>query len=278
MRILNPQSLPESLVRAVTPPEREIDFSRMSVTDLIGPPQIRQLKLTNWSRMEERVEDRVWLMLGSAFHDLMHKHAPGHSEVKIEIPMEPYTLVGVPDVYEDGILYEFKTTSTWSFIYGIKDEWINQLQVYLWLLAQKDVHLNGMKIIAILRDWMESKSFEPDYPDYALKVVDIPMWPLEKTEQYIRERIQSHIDCLPCTDEDKWAKPTTFAVKLPDRKTALRVLDSKEEAEKWLEKNPQKGKPFIETRPGEYSRCRKYCSVSAFCDQNIYRESNGEIC
>ena len=51
------------------------------------------------------------------------------------------------------------------------------------------------------------------------------------------------------------------------RKTALRVLNSQEEAEEWMAAN---GGDHIEVRPGEDKKCKDYCSVCEFC--NYYRE------
>ena len=276
MRILNPNHLPESLVRAVTPQDREIDFSRMSVTDLIGPPRIRILKLQNWHRMEERVEDRVWLMLGSAFHELMDRLALQYNEEKIAIQIDEFTLVGVPDIYEEGILYDYKVTSLWSYIHGVKDDWVSQLQIYRWMLAPK-VEINKIRVIAILRDWIKSKSFEADYPDMALKIIDIPLWSTEKVEKYIKDRLQAHRDNLPCTEEERWMSKTRYAVKVGENKKAARVLDTREEAEAWASDKyvGKKKKAWtIEERPGEYSRCKLFCNVAAYCPDNIYREDS----
>jgi hypothetical protein len=56
------------------------------------------------------------------------------------------------------------------------------------------------------------------------------------------------------------------------RKTALRVLDSREEAEQWMKEN--KG-DYIEVGPGEDKKCQDgYCRVAAFCSyaQELLKE------
>jgi hypothetical protein len=70
----------------------------------------------------------------------------------------------------------------------------------------------------------------------------------------------------PCTPEERWEKPASFAIKRPNRKNAVRVLDTQEKAEEYL---LNKGKPgdTIEIRPGESPRCLYYCDVKEWCHQ-----------
>jgi hypothetical protein len=49
------------------------------------------------------------------------------------------------------------------------------------------------------------------------------------------------------------------------RKSALRVLDTEQEAKNWVD-NTGKGE-YIEHRKGKYTRCEGYCSVAEFCPQ-----------
>ena len=72
-----------------------------------------------------------------------------------------------------------------------------------------------------------------------------------KTEEFVIERINAHKDNLPCSPSDRWARPTTFAVKSPGVKTAKKVCATREDAEKWIAENPKGKSLFIEQRPGE---------------------------
>ena len=51
------------------------------------------------------------------------------------------------------------------------------------------------------------------------------------------------------------------------RKSALRVLESEEDARNWLHENSHKGGDEIVHRPGENTRCDTYCDVKGFCQQ-----------
>lgn len=278
MKITNPNNLPECLVRSVTPdPDKVIDPHRMSITDLINPPLIRYLKQQHAGEMEERVDDMVWLMLGTAFHSWVEKFSPDNAEVKIEYEFAGFTIVGIVDLIEGRTVCDYKVTSTYSFLLGEKPEWEAQLNCYAWLLAQRDQKIDGLKIIAILRDWQASKAkYDQNYPQSAIMQHTVKLWTPEKQEQYVQDRVEAHkrrLGCAPrpCTDAEKWYKGDTWAVKVPGVKTAKRVLETKEEAEKWAEEH-LKVKYEIEYRMGEYNRCKSYCPVRNFCPNNIYAD------
>ena len=61
---------------------------------------------------------------------------------------------------------------------------------------------------------------------------------------------------------------TKYAMK-KGRKTAMRVLGSKEDAEQWMATN---GGDHIDIRKGEDKKCVDYCSVCKFCD--YWQEKN----
>lgn len=279
MKINNPRNLPEALVRAVSWATYKPNPMRMSVTDLIGSPLARSLKHKFYDQIEADVEDMTWAMLGTAFHMLMDKHAPdsAHSEKKIEFVIGGYTLVGIPDVHQDGTLDDYKTTSVFSFKLGEKKDWERQLNVYTYMLAKgSDIEIKKLRIIAILRDWMKSKAkTDREYPKHPLIAVDIPMWPLEYTEMYIRDRLEIHKTLAECTPEERWQRPTVYAVKKKGVKTSKRNLSTMEEAEAWMIKNtPEKDSKLysIEVRPGEDTKCLDYCSVAKWCPCNIYNK------
>jgi hypothetical protein len=276
MKILNPNFLPDVLVRAAVGDYiRNPDANRrMSVTDLINPPLIRSLKLKHWDEIEQNIDDMAWSLFGKAFHDLMNKYAPpgASSEYKIEHYFDPYVIIGQPDVHKGGILDDYKVTSVWSFAFGDKPEWEAQLNVYAWLLAMKSVQISELRIIAILRDWVKTKSMQHDYPNSPFHVVNIPLWDINKQAHYVGERVAMHQNPKECTPEDKWQREDSYAVKSVGVKKARRVLATEEEAILWATDN-MKGKYEIEKRDGEKIRCKFYCPARTFCPYNKETES-----
>jgi hypothetical protein len=116
-------------------------------------------------------------------------------------------------------------------------------------------------------------------------MVNLPIWTQERTEEYILSRIASHDDGkvaidmeedLPeCTDEDRWIRSTTYAVKKAGRKTAIKLYD--DEAEAAARAVIEKG--FVEVRVGEAIRCTgNFCGVSQWCSQyqNSIKEQDDE--
>ena len=130
----------------------------------------------------------------------------------------------------------------------------------------------------ILRDWQSSKAkYDANYPDSQVKTVVVDLWPMEKTEAYIVERLKGYEihketpdNELPeCTLADRWAKPSKYALMKKGRKSAIKLFDDNEAAELALldKVNTQSGEFYIEERKGEqWKRC-EYCSVSDFCNQ-----------
>jgi hypothetical protein len=274
VRILNPNNLPQALVNAASPEEgHTYDKDRYSITDLIGSPWQRHLKMKHSGEVEVDVEDMTWLLMGKAFHLLMEKHSPKDAvaEHKIVINYKDVTLVGIPDLYHNGTLYDFKVTSVYSFLLGEKIEWEQQLNCYVWMLKSIGIDINKVQIIAVLKDYMVRKAAEEGYPNKPLIAVDIPLWSLEDTETYINKRIEAHKLLEPCSPEERWNKPTTYAVKMKNVKTAKRVLQTHDEAAQWMANNVKDIKnAYIEERQGEDSKCLRYCNYSKWCQYNRY--------
>jgi hypothetical protein len=196
------------------------------------------------------------------------------------------------EIKDDQItIVDYKVTSVWSVIYG-KTEWENQLNCYAYLVNDKNAfnksNVTNLKICAILRDWSRREAErKPDYPQAPIVFVDIPLWDHEKASKYIIDRMALHQeaqiladvhgDLGLCSNEEMWKKDDTWAVKKKGQKRALRVLDSEEEAIKYIDWHNETDKAYtkktdleIEFRGGEYTRCGNYCSVADFCNQ--YKE------
>ena len=100
------------------------------------------------------------------------------------------------------------------------------------------------------------------------------MWTQPEQEKFLLERIELMKTCEsldddhlpPCTDEEMWAKPTTWAVEPEAGGRAKRVADSPKEAQDWLDKRKLKKHTVVE-RPGMRMRCEKYCPVQSVCGQ-----------
>ena len=171
------------------------------------------------------------------------------------------------------IIYDYKFTSAWAVMQD-KVEWEQQLNVYAYLVQKvKGLEVSSLSICAFIRDFSRHDARE-NYPDAPIHMVSIPMWTVDQTEAYIRERLNEHRNAkaemdlggnLPdCSPIERWMSETTYAVKREGRKTAIRVFKTIEEATELAEKE----KGYVETRLGEPKRCTgNYCGVAEWCDQ-----------
>jgi hypothetical protein len=253
------------------------------VTSLLKGIRETILEKRHADEIEQDVSDMIWLLFGTAVHGILEKQQEQGHEIKesrLSINMGEYTLSGQFDLYnaKEKKITDYKTCSVWKVIYGDYSDWRRQLLIYAYMMRQIGFEVNSGEIVAIMKDHSKRDAkFKADYPKLPVQVikfeftledfVEIESWLIDKFDE-IRRCEQLPDDELPlCTPEERYNSGDKYAVMKKGRKTALRVLDSMEEAEKWMEDN---GGDEIEVRPGEDKKCIDYCSVCEFC--NYYRE------
>ena len=285
MKITNKFGVPETLVALASRDYYSKGSSDYSVTEIISPPRIQRLRRKHFEEIEQDVSDMIWMLLGTALHVVAERsEVSGHTnEERLSAGINGVILSGAIDLQkdeDDGItITDYKFTSAWALM-NDKPEWEQQQNIYKYLVERvKKKPVKGLKICALIRDWSRRDAQnKPDYPQAPIQIVDIPMWTFDRTEAFIKERIEMHRDSkvnadwgeeLPlCTDEERWVRPTTYAVKKEGRKTAIRVFEEQGEAEALLKEMPEKDKGFIEIRKGEAVRCTgNFCGVSQWCSQ-----------
>lgn len=271
MQITNKLGLPDALVAAVRNDPYTRGDADISCTTLIGPPQIRRLIEAHGNALEEDAAERIWALFGQAVHVILERaQSTAIREERLYAAFGDRTVSGQFDhlaLDPHGILSDYKTSSVWSVIYG-KIEWEYQLNVLAELAERNGYRVDKLQIVALLRDWQRSKTgVNGNYPEYSVQVVPIPLWSRERRVAYIEERLALHFaEATPaCTPEDRWYQGDKFAVMKSGRKTALRVLDTEEEAINWMA-DTQQGER-IEKRIGAYRRCQDYCPVRGVCPQ-----------
>jgi hypothetical protein len=282
MQFTNKLNLPGPMVRALSNDGYRAGDDNgqryISVTQLINPPRQAILKRRHEEALTEDVSDRIWSLLGQSVHAILEAAETESSIVEERLYMEidGVRIGGMTDLYEDGVLTDFKITSVWSVIFGGHDEWAAQTNLNAMLYRNAGFEVKKVQIIAILRDWQESKALtDRNYPQQAVKVIEQPLWTQEECVSFAKKRVELFNSVwdepdhkLPlCTPEERWRRGDSFAVKKVGNKKATRVADSLEEAEKikfTLEKEGN-GKFEIEARPGQDLRCLRYCVAAPFC-------------
>lgn len=264
-------------MRAVSRHLREEAPDRISVTELIQPPQIRALSRKHDSSLSEDASDRIWSLLGTLLHGALEQNAQGLknliSEGELSTRVLEWNVVGHYDLSEmllDGeLLTDYKLTSVWAVKEGVKPEWVAQLNLYAELLRRSARPVSALQLVAIGRDWSLQKArFDSQYPQQQVKVFPVPLWTPEEATEYLESRVRLHqyaawYDKWPeCSEEERWARPTQWALMKKGQKRAVKLYDSYAAAER-----NRGAAHFIQERPGESVRCASYCHVSSFCPQ-----------
>jgi hypothetical protein len=289
MKLTNVNNLPETIINVIRRPQYSKGKSNMSVTELLNSPRIVQLKRKHWDELTEDASDMVWSIFGTAIHGVL-EHGKGDNHIveqRIHVELDGINISGAIDLQElteDGIiLSDYKTTSAWA-VMNEKQDWHNQLNSYAYLVEKaKKIPVVKLQIVAIVRDWNRRDAATRDgYPKAPIVVIDIPVWPFEEREAYIRRRISLHGDAMfemetdgempDCTAEEMWEKPTTYALKKDGNVRAKSVHETREAAETALAaatEKAKKGEKFlIEVREGGRTRCESFCQVAPYCQQH----------
>lgn len=274
MKITNRSDLPDALVAAVESDPYSKGESDFSVTELIGPPRIGALKAQHKGEVERDVEDMLYSLYGQVAHGILERaNRTGFAEKRLYTTIEGSVVSGQLDTLDiqNGVLSDWKFTTAWKFKSGQESppEFVQQLNMQLELLRCNGMDAQALQIVGLLRDFskLEAKrSF--DYPQRSVMIMPILMWPREKTQAFMRERVilhkQARVTLPECTPEERWTRPTVYAVMKEGAARASKLCDSEEEAKAVAAagKNLQ-----VVARPGAHIRCENYCDVSAFCTQ-----------
>jgi len=278
MQYKNKYNLPQPLVSAIENDPYGFDGD-ISTTSLILPPRIFQLRKRHGSKIHEDISDNIYRLLGQNTHSILERISDDNciKEKRYYANICGWKIGGQIDLYEVlvAILSDWKVTSVWSVINGVKPEHEQQLNVNAFLMKANGIHPKKLQIVNFLRDWSKHKIKDRGYPKCQVAVQNIPLWHYGKIEDFIESRVKLHQEqeivsdnaLLPCTMEERWERPTKYAVTKKNVKKALRLLDSQKEAEAWMEKN-KKG-DSIEVRVGKSIRCEDYCSVNMYCNQYL---------
>lgn len=279
MKYTNKHNLPESVYNLLAKERYQGgDSTDYSVTTLLQPPRITQLKRRYNDQLEEDVMDSVWSLFGQVAHSLLEEHGAENalSEERIYREILGRTISGQVDSYHDGIITDYKVTSAWTLVYGSRlHEWTEQLNLYAYLFRSSGYVVSELRICTILRDWDRNKAkYDSSYPQTPIIIIPIKLWSIDEAESFAYERVIEHKEAedkidreLPlCSDEDRWCQPTKYAIKKVGAVRATRVFDTEKEAVDYG-RDTMKMEYQLETRRGKCTRCEDYCSVNLFCSQ-----------
>jgi hypothetical protein len=282
MKLTNKFNLPETFVNVIKRPQYSKGNSEISVTEILSPPQLVLLRRQHQEDIEQDAADMVWSLFGSAVHNILEHGKDDHHivEERLFTTFEGWSISGAIDLQTlvDGkvLIADYKVTSAWT-VQQEKQEWIDQLNLYAWLVERvKGDKVAGLQIIGIVRDWSRREAaLKETYPQSPIVTLDIPLWDYKDREEFVRSRLTLHNEAnfaavsgmMPeCTPEEMWEKPTTYAIMKAGGVRAKKVCNTLSEAENFVvTKYPDH---HIETREGGRIRCESFCQAAPFCKQH----------
>lgn len=277
MRVTNKLNLPAALVSAVSR-ERHNEPNSYSATTLIKGVKEIILTLRHWDELEADAADSIWAIWGTAVHAIFEKQKDEtFKEEFFSVPVgEKSRITGTVDSYdlENAIITDWKTASIWKVQFQDFEDWRRQGLIYAWLLTQTGLEVKKCRFVAILKDHSKSKARrDSQYPQSPVYVYEFLV--TEKDLQDIGEFIKSKVADIeaslsvdddtvsPCSNSERWADDEKFAVMKTGRKSALRVFDNREDAEKMAAECG--AGHSVEHRPAESKKCADYCPCKEFC-------------
>jgi len=225
----------------------------------------------------QKVIDRV--MINPEPEDLKKDTIPVYLEKRGFKEFEDVVLTGQIDFIIGKSYTDFKSTSTFSWTSGNKDEdYRLQGSIYRWLfpdLIQNDT----MEIAFIFTDWQKYRTVDPKYPQTRVAQREYQLMSLEETEAWISNKlaeIRKNAKALRggqdkmerCTAKELWQSDPTFKYySNPETAKAggrcQKTFDSPTDAQLHLK---EKGKGTIVTIPGEVKAC-PFCPAFPVCEQ-----------
>ena len=289
MKYTNRHNIPQEIINAVHNDNYSRGKATISATGLLQPPRIRLLAQEHYDKLTIDVSDEIWKLLGQSVHTILERANENNEDTITEQRMfatvKDWTVSGQTDSIDvkSNILKDYKITSVWSIVSALQEgkaEWEQQLNIYAYLYKQTTGKtIDQLNIIAIARDWNKNQYLRSggDYPPSPITVLNIDLWSDEEQEAFIKQRVSIHQeaevdylinDKLPlCTDEERWRRKDTYRVEKKGRKTAVRVLDTQEEADKYMDGHKDSKLLKVVEAKGECIRCANYCDVAEFCNQ-----------
>ena len=282
MKISNIYNLPQPFVDLVSGDTYSKGESDITTTGLAQPPKIAELTRRHSNEITMDASEKVWTMMGTANHYVLEQIALRNperyvTEQRFYLDIDGVKLGGQIDLFdrETETLWDYKVSSVYKAMSDDKLEWTKQANVNKLLCEHNGFHPKKLAILLVCKDWKRKEAeFKADYPKCPVVEIPLTVWREEETLAYIKSRINLHNaaklieveDAIPvCTEEERWAKPTTWAV-LKEKGAKRAVNGGLYELESEAIAHAKRISGAIEKRDGSNPRCENYCQVRQWCN------------
>lgn len=209
--------------------------------------------------------------------DVTEDDIPIYLEKRGFRPFEDIIITGQLDFLIGKSYRDFKSTSTFSYTSGSKDQdYILQGSMYRWIMPDliKD---DLMRIEFIFTDWMKYRAkTDPKYPQTRVTHKEFTLMSLEDTETWIHDKLsdiranagKDQADMVRCTDTELWRQKDSYKYysnpeTAKNNGRCTKRFDSAGDAQLHL---ADKGKGVVIVEPGEVKACT-YCPAFSVCEQ-----------
>jgi hypothetical protein len=303
MRIVNDMGMPDHAFQAFKKLQGRLEpptLDYIGVTTLMGAPLPRYLNARYWHQLEVKASETMNAIQGQLGHLLFDKvETTTISKIPLQVEHDGFTIKGEADYY-DPILFtlgdnKFKQVNSVTAQRISKDDSLErQLNIYCWMARKMGYDVRHLQGDIYINGWTVYKSYgDSAYPKAPYLKIPIPIWEEAFTTQYLSERLKLHdtravqilrahgtanavsgpvadaldeamLEIPVCTDEERFAQPTKYAVMKEGMKRAVKLFDDKIDAEYFA----QAPKLSVVERKGGYMKCLHYCGVRNFCVYN----------
>lgn len=288
MKYTNKDFLPKQIINACMEDDGHNPVDNVyHVTELIKPCKASVLERRHWDEIEIDASDCVWLVFGKAVHEVLQYGNMSHfmqaeKYIEREIGDEYGTkIVGRMDLYDPRwkTVVDWKTATVTKVLKGDYSEYRRQGLEYAWILKAYGKTVSKLKFTMFLKDWSKGQKRLATiqgrpYPESAIHVWEYTITDsdMEEIDQWIRDRVATikryetmvDNDIPICSEEERWASPTLYAVMKQGRKSAVKICSTAEEAQALIGTDAEH--LYLEVRPGVSRRCEDYCPAAQFCN------------
>jgi hypothetical protein len=195
------------------------------------------------------------------------KGIPIYVEQRAEKEFHGYIISGKFDAVVNGVLEDFKTTSTRTYTdQTMKDKYIKQGSIYKWLNPDKIIE-DYMVINYIFTDWSSMKAIQDkEYPQSRIISQKFPLLTTQETEQFIKETLNTlnkykdkqQSEYPLCTSEELWQSEGVFKYYKDPNKTSKSTKNFTNQFEAFERLRQDGNVGVVKYIEGEAKAC-KYC-------------------
>lgn len=286
----NNKNLPAPIYRMVALSPHDTGTADYSVTELLDSPRVKYLERKHSAVLRPDVSENANTVLGNGADDDM-KTASEPPEIAglrlgafIEVDGREYEINGEFDWYDptQEWLSDLKTPGVYEWFHP-KQEREAQLNIYRFLILvnaqDPSSPVYGCKVSRmtntfVFKGWSPREArYRKGYPS-SIDQREVPIWPIEETLAFIKDRIRAHRDANEdtlCSDEDRWIDKSFAVVPIAGGRAVNggSNFEDYETAEAFRGTLKDPSLYEVESREGEPKRCMDWCNVgkAGLCQQ-----------